>query len=276
MDRGEIAQRHARAGRGGECDCAYPIDVASDVQRQHQPHRHRALSLPHRGRDAPGKGGFQSALRILHRNAGPSERLPVEAHLQLRRRSVSVEVEIDDARQCLERLLGLFQGSPHSRQIGTENLQHHLAAHAADRFLDVVLHRLREVVTHAGNFGQRVAHFVYQAPFVVTRAPFAHRLQAYEGFAHVDTFVVGAVLGPALLAQGFAYLGEREDPPPHFEKNILPFFQSDARRHLDEQLYVAFIQLWQELGAETRERQHRQRRQDKCRGENLPPALEQP
>src|SRR6266705_541254 len=101
-------------------------------------------------------------------------------------------------------------------------------------------------------------------------------IQAYEGFAHVDAFVVGAVLGPTLLAQGLAYFGESEDPPAHLEKNVLPFFQRDARRHLDEQLYVAFIQLGQKLGAETRERQHRQRRQDKCRGEHPPPAPEQP
>ena len=63
----EIAQRHARAGLGGHRDGADLVDVVAHLQRQHQPHRHRALAFPHGGRHAPGQRGFQRALRVLDR-----------------------------------------------------------------------------------------------------------------------------------------------------------------------------------------------------------------
>ena len=65
-----------------------------------------------------GQRDFQSALRIFHCNASAGERLPIESHLQLRRRGVPVEIEIDDAWHCLERVLGLFQDAAHFCQVG--------------------------------------------------------------------------------------------------------------------------------------------------------------
>ncbi len=248
LDVGQITQGDAGAGLGGDRDGADPFGVVADVQRQHQAYRHRALPLPQCAQHAPGQRSFQGVLRVFHRNAGARERLAGEAHLQLGRRRVPVEVQIDDARHRLERVPGLFQGAAHSRQVGAEYLQHHLAAHAADRFLDVVLDRLREVVTHAGDLVHRSAHFLHQALFIPARAPFAQRFQANEGFTHVDAFVVGAVLGTALLAQGSPDLGESEYPPAHVEQNLLSLCQCDAGRHLDEHDDVAFVQ----LRAETR------------------------
>ena len=103
LDVGQIAQGDAGAGLGGDRDGADPFGVVADLQRQHQPYRHRALSLP-QWRSARARPRlFQGVLRVFHRNAGAGERLAVEAHLQLGRRGVAVEVEIDDARHRLER-----------------------------------------------------------------------------------------------------------------------------------------------------------------------------
>src|SRR6185369_5023691 len=117
--------------------------------------------------------------------------------------------------------------------------------------------------------GQRRAHGLDQTVFVEARAPLVLRQETHERLAHVHAFIVGAVLGPALLAQRARDLGKGEDAAAHFAENLGAFVERNAWRHLDEGHEVAFIELWQKLTAKAcgdhtgREDKARHSREDK-------------
>ena len=170
----------------------------------------------------------------------------------MRHGSVAIQVQIDDARDAREPGTGLLERGAHHGSLRAEHLEDHLAAHARDRFFDVVLDRLREVVAHSRDLAHLRAHLVHQPVLVVAVPPLVARLQPHERLAHVDALVVGAVLRAADLAQHLRHLGKGEDPAPHLDQRGLSGFERDARRHLDEHDKVALVELGQKLGAEAR------------------------
>ena len=74
----------------------------------------------------------------------------------------------------------------------------------------------------------------------------------HERLAHVDALVIRAVLGASLLAHRLENLGELQQAAPHFGEHVGAALERDARRHLDEDDEVTFIELRQELAAQPR------------------------
>src|SRR6185369_10280910 len=80
-----------------------------------------------------GERGLDHALGGLDVDAVPRQRVAIEVDLQLRDRGVAIELEVGDAADALERRLRLLERRAHRFEVGAEDLEHHLPAHAAHR-----------------------------------------------------------------------------------------------------------------------------------------------
>ena len=111
----------------------------------------------------------------------------------------------------------MLQRGTHFCKIRAEYLEYYFSPYAADGFFYVVFHRLRKIVSHTRYFYQFGAHFIDQALLVVARTPVFFGFKPDERLAHIDVLVVRSILGPALLAHGFADFGESQDALAYFK-----------------------------------------------------------
>ena len=248
-------QRHRAALGRGNRDVAHRGFVHAIHVRQAHAHRHRVLAFPQRGREFTGQRHFQCLLRGFHRYALACQRVAVELDMQLRRGRVAVQVQIHHALDGPHLVHGLRQNGAQLVDLGTEHLEHHLAARARSRFLNAVAYGLGEVEGHARNHVQLVAHLLDQRGLGQVLAPVLERLEADQRLGHVERLVVGARLGPALLGADQGHFGELAQDMAHFGQHLLALLQRDRRRHLHQHIGVALIELRQELGAQPGRRQ---------------------
>ena len=89
----------------------------------------------------------------------------------------------------------------------------------------------------------------------------------HEGFAEVDPFIVRAILRASLLAEDTQYLRKFTQAVAHIEQYVLAFCQGNTCRHLDEDVNVALVEFWQELGAQAADCQGAGRQQPKPQGQ---------
>ena len=221
--RGPVARSIWASSRSGTCAAARRSAraIVADLRRRRRArragrqhaHRHRPLVLPHRRRDAcPPSAVSTTSCASSTLIAGARERRAVEARSAAAAPSASrYSSRSTMPGTLLQRGLAPARASSRicSRSV-PKIFSTTLPRTPLTRLLDVVLDRLREVEAHAGNLGQRRAHLRRSARPCHSRARHSSlRLQAHERLAHVDALVVGAVLGPALLAQRLRHLGER-------------------------------------------------------------------
>ncbi len=231
-------------------DVADPLLVVPFRLREDDADGHGPFVLPVIRRDVAAKGGADDILCGADVDAGARERATVEHDLQLRDARVAIEAEIDDTRYLVERCDALLERPLHDVEIGPEHLQHDLAPHAADGLFDVVLDRLREVVADARDLRERRPHRLDEPVLVESVAPLLLLGKVHERLAHVHSLVVRAVLGPSLFAHRLEHFREGEQAPAHLGEHLGAAIERDARRHLDEDDEVAFIQLGKELASE--------------------------
>ena len=147
----------------------------------------------------------------------------------------------------------LLERVAHHFEVGAEDLEHDLAAHAGHRLLDVVLDRLREVVAHARDLGQRRAHLVDQAVLVVALAPFVARLAgARRSRSCSGSRCRCRPRGGRARESTCATSGKVRMRLRTSTSMVCAASSAMRRRHLDEHHEVALVELGQELGAEPR------------------------
>ena len=109
----------------------------------------------------------------------------------------------------------------HRLEVGAEDLQHHLAADAADGLFDVVLDRLREVEADARNLGQRRAHRLDEAVLRPARAatcPSAARWTNVSLMLTPSSSVPSS--GRPCSLRVAEHLGERQQALAHFLQDL--------------------------------------------------------
>ena len=246
----QLLERHAGAARSVDRQRRDLLLIVAYVLRVLQPYGHGPLPFPELRYHAAGQRRLDAACRVAHRHAGVRELEPVEPNAELRCRSITVQVEIGDAGDVLQRHLRFLERGAHLREILAEDLQNHLAAHAADRFLYVVLDRRREVETHARDLQEPRAHGLHEPFLVPAGGPLAFGFQVDVGLRHVHAFVVRAVLRTAVFAQHLKDLGEFEDPLANVDEHVLTLGHRDAGRHFHHDVEIALVELRQELRAD--------------------------
>src|SRR5262249_19228684 len=97
-----------------------------------------------------------------------------------------------------------------------------------------------------------------------------------EGFAHVDSLVVGPILRAPLLAHHLEDLRKLQQPPPDVQQHLAPLLQGDARRHFHEDDEISLVQLWKELAPEPSGNQSAESKQSQAAASSDEPASEQP
>src|SRR5262249_40182688 len=158
----------------------------------------------------------------------------------------------------------------------SEYLQHDLSAHAADRFFDVVFDRSRKIEADARYFGVRLPHFFVETIPGHAGPPAVAWCHVAERLAHVHALFVGAVLGAALLAELFQHFGKFQQASADLGEDFDAAIDGDARRHLDENHDVAFVELREKFAAKMTGGEAGRDHQRRHACEHPEPVAEQP